>query len=71
MKIEEVKSNKFEPFTIQMTIENENELKELWCRLNINTNKIKELNSGRKQVDFISSNYIILFDLIDSKINSY
>ena len=71
MKIEEVKSNKFEPFTIQMTIENENELKELWCRLNINTNKIKEINSGRKQVDFISSNYITLFDLIDSKINSY
>ena len=71
MKIEEVKSNKFEPFTIQMTIENENELKELWCRLNINTNKIKELNSSYKQVDFISSNYITLFDLIDSKINSY
>ena len=71
MKIEEVKSNKFEPFTIQMTIENENELKELWCRLNINTNKIKEINSGRKQVDFISSNYVILFDLIDSKINSH
>ena len=71
MKIEEVKINKFEPFTIQMTIENENELKELWCRLNINTNKIKELNSSHKQVDFISSNYITLFDLIDSKTNSY
>ena len=70
MKIEEVKSNKFEPFTIQMTIENENELKELWCRLNINTNKIKEISRGHKEADFISSNYIILFDLIDSKINS-
>lgn len=67
MKIEEVKSNKFEPFTIQMTIENENELKELWCRLNIDTNKIKELNDNHSYSNFDSDGNCSLFVFLDSK----
>ena len=67
MKIEEVKSSKFEPFTIKITIENENELKELWCRLNAPTIKIKELNYEYDQSEFISDNTLDFFNLINSK----
>ena len=69
MKIEEIKTNKFEPFTIKITIENEDELKELWCRLNTSTMKIQEINSEYKESDFKSDENIELFELIDSKIN--
>ena len=67
MKIEEVKSSKFEPFTIKITIENENELKELWCRLNASTIKIKELNYEYDQSEFISDDTLDFFNLINSK----
>ena len=67
MKIEEVKINKFEPFTIKITIENENELKELWCRLNIATNKIKELNDNHRYSNFDPDGNCSLFVFIDSK----
>ena len=45
--------------------------KETKALIDFYDNKIKDLNSSHKQVDLISSNYITLFDLIDSKINSY
>lgn len=67
MKIEEVKNSKFEPFTIKITIENENELRELWCRLNASTIKIKELNYEYDQSEFISDNTLDFFNLINSK----
>ena len=67
MKIEEVKSSKFEPFTIKITIENENELKELWCRLNTATTDIRELNKEYSYNDFDSVSNDSLFDFIDSK----
>ena len=67
MKIKEVKNSKFEPFTIKITIENENELKELWCRLNTATAKIKELNKEYSYSNFESDGNDYLFDLIDSK----
>lgn len=67
MKIQEVKKNNFKPFTIEITIENEDELKELWCRLNTSTNKIKELNYEYDQSDFESYNNLDFFNLINSK----
>ena len=67
MKIEEVKINKFEPFTIKITIENENELKELWCRLNPAAAKIKELNENHSYSNFDSDGNYPLFIFIDSK----
>ena len=75
MKLEEVKNNRFEPFTIKITIENEEELKELWCRLNTNINKVKEANnhligSDIKYTEFDYPSYIALFELIDSKLHS-
>ena len=67
MKIQEIKNNKFEPFTIKITIENENELKELWCRLNTATADIRELNKEYSYNDFDSDSNDSLFDVIDSK----
>ena len=46
-------------------IENENELRELWCRLNTNTNKIKELNYEYEQSDFISENNLDFFNFFN------
>lgn len=67
MKIEEIENSKFEPFTIKITIENKNELNELWCRLNASTIKIKELNYEYDQSEFISDNTLDFFNLINSK----
>lgn len=68
MKIEEVENSKFEPFAIKITIENENELKELWCRLNAPTTDIRELNKEYSYNNFDSDSNDSLFDFIDSKI---
>lgn len=67
MKLEEVKNNRFEPFTIKITIENEDELKEFWCRLNTAVANIKELNKEYSYSNFVSDGNNYLFDLIDSK----
>ena len=74
------KEKKFNSFQIIVEIETLDELKELWCRLNLKDTDVKELNSSMKGKEFNNSikveEFIYdgidhtydLFDLIDDKL---
>lgn len=72
MKVEiKNEEKKFNPIKINIEIETLDELKELWCRLNIRDSDVKEFNNIVKSKDVVydgSGHTYNLFDLIDDKL---
>jgi predicted SpoU family rRNA methylase len=68
MKVKPVSDvNPFNPITIEITIESEDELKELWYRLNVPNSIVKEHGGSFKVTPPFSFNLTIkLWRMIDS-----
>lgn len=66
--IEKEKEKKFEPITIELTIENERELCELWHRLNISESAFsKEKYRSKDRLKYtVSSCTVRLYDVVDA-----
>lgn len=65
--IEEQKEKKFHPFKIEMLIENEYDLLDLWGRFNISTYQVNEILSevGMKEIPRLFEN-VIKWKFIDN-----
>ncbi len=69
IKIKDSKKVGFQPVTIELTLETMNELKSLWCYLNIPKDSVVEYNQklNRNPKEFISM--YDFWDIVDDEID--
>lgn len=62
----------FKPLKLEIEIESLDELKELWCRLNLSTEIIKKENFGNHfEVDYESKNDFTIYDVLDLELAKF
>lgn len=70
MKANIKQDSAFKPFTIEVEIESEQDLYDLWHRLNISYIVVNENSSEHRHACSSNTSTNILWNLIDNKINS-
>lgn len=65
MKVKTTNNNTFNPITLEITIESEDELKNLWAALNIPTTEAEKYNKDLLKEFELDDSVDELFDVVD------